>query len=300
MINNELNNCNLCIRKCNINRNSGKVGLCNSTSELVVARASLHFWEEPCISGKNGSGTVFFSNCNLKCVFCQNHIISHSGNGKKITSKRLSEIFLELQNKGANNINLVTPTHFVPQIIESLELAKREGLTLPILYNTNSYDSLGTIKSLKGYIDVYLPDFKYFDDKYAIKYSKAPSYAENALAIIKEMLSQVGPIKFNQHGLVNKGVIIRHLLLPGLLFDSKKVIDTIYNNFQNDVFISLMNQYIPMNSAHNYPEINKPLNPKAYDSIINYALNLGVTNGFIQDDGSNALDYVPSFDNEGV
>lgn len=295
-----LNNCRLCIRKCNINRTIGNVGPCNSSMELRIAKASLHFWEEPCISGENGSGTVFFSNCNLKCVFCQNHVISHDGIGKKINTERLSKIFFELQSKGANNINLVTPTHFVPNIIEAIKLAKSNGLTIPFLYNTNSYDSLETIKSLNGYIDVYLPDFKYYDDKYAVKYSKAPGYAENALTIIKEMISQVGTAKFNQNGIIEKGVIIRHLLLPGLLFDSKKVIDTIYTNFHDDVFISLMNQYIPMHEACNYPEINKPLNPKAYDSLIRYAINLGVKNGFIQDEGSNCLTYVPSFDYEGV
>lgn len=300
MIKDMFNNCRLCIRNCNINRNLGKVGHCNSTKDLIVAKAFLHLWEEPCISGKNGSGTVFFSNCNLKCVFCQNHTISHNGIGKRITTNRLSEIFLELQNKGANNINLVTPTHFVPQIIEAIDLAKENGLNLPILYNTNSYDSIETIKSLKGYIDVYLPDFKYFDDKYAIKYSKAPGYAENALSIIEEMISQVGTVRFNKHGIIEKGVIIRHLLLPGLLFDSKKVIDAIYTNFHDDVFISLMNQYIPMYKACNYPEINKPLNPKAYNSIINYALNLGVKNGFIQEEGTNSPSYVPAFDYEGV
>lgn len=300
MIKDMFNNCRLCIRNCNINRNLGKVGHCNSTKDLIVAKAFLHLWEEPCISGKNGSGTVFFSNCNLKCVFCQNHTISHNGIGKRITTNRLSEIFLELQNKGANNINLVTPTHFVPQIIEAIDLAKENGLNLPILYNTNSYDSIETIKSLKGYIDVYLPDFKYFDDKYAIKYSKASGYAENALSIIEEMISQVGTVRFNKHGIIEKGVIIRHLLLPGLLFDSKKVIDAIYTNFHDDVFISLMNQYIPMYKACDYPEINKPLNPKAYNSIINYALNLGVKNGFIQEEGTNSLSYVPSFDYEGV
>lgn len=300
MIDDQLNNCNLCIRKCNINRNLGEIGVCNSTNEVIVAKAYLHFWEEPCVSGDKGSGTVFFSNCNLKCVFCQNHIISHDGIGKGITTKRLSEIFIELQNKGANNINLVTPTHYVPQIIDAIKLAKNNGLNLPILYNTNSYDSLDTIRALKGLIDVYLPDFKYFDDRYAIEYSKAPGYAENALSIIKEMLSQVGPPKFNQHGIIEKGVIIRHLLLPGLLFDSKKIIDTIYKNFHHDVFISLMNQYIPIHQAHEYSKINKPLNPKTYDSIINYALDIGIKNGFIQEEGTNCLSYVPSFDYEGV
>lgn len=294
-----LEKCNLCNRKCNTNRLRGLLGSCNSGVQVKVARAKLHFWEEPCISGENGSGTVFFSNCNLKCVFCQNHTISQSGNGLEISIDRLAEIFLELQSQGANNINLVTPTHYVPQIIEALKIAKRNGLTIPILYNTNSFDSLETIKMLKGYIDVYLPDFKYFDDKYAIKYSKAPGYSKNALELIKEMLSQVGVPKFKD-GIIQKGVIVRHLLLPGLLFDSKKVIDTLYNNFGDNIYISFMNQYTPLFNAKDYPEINKPINPKTYDSLINYALNLGVTKGFIQDEGTNSENYVPSFNNEGV
>lgn len=294
-----LEKCNLCNRKCNTNRLRGLLGSCNSGVQVKVARAKLHYWEEPCISGENGSGTVFFSNCNLKCVFCQNHTISQSGNGLEISIDRLAEIFLELQSQGANNINLVTPTHYVPQIIEALKIAKRNGLTIPILYNTNSFDSLETIKMLKGYIDVYLPDFKYFDDKYAIKYSKAPGYSKNALELIKEMLSQVGVPKFKD-GIIQKGVIVRHLLLPGLLFDSKKVIDTLYNNFGDNIYISFMNQYTPLFNAKDYPEINKPINPKTYDSLINYALNLGVTKGFIQDEGTNSENYVPSFNNEGV
>lgn len=294
-----LEKCNLCNRKCNTNRLRGLLGSCNSGVQVKVARAKLHYWEEPCISGENGSGTVFFSNCNLKCVFCQNHTISQSGNGLEISIDRLAEIFLELQSQGANNINLVTPTHYVPQIIEALKIAKRNGLTIPILYNTNSFDSLETIKMLKGYIDVYLPDFKYFDDKYAIKYSKAPGYSKNALELIKEMLSQVGGPKFKD-GIIQKGVIVRHLLLPGLLFDSKKVIDTLYNNFGDNIYISFMNQYTPLFNAKDYPEINKPINPKTYDSLINYALNLGVTKGFIQDEGTNSENYVPSFNNEGV
>ena len=294
-----LEKCNLCNRKCNTNRLRGLLGSCNSGVQVKVARAKLHYWEEPCISGENGSGTVFFSNCNLKCVFCQNHTISQSGNGLEISIDRLAEIFLELQSQGANNINLVTPTHYVPQIIEALKIAKRNGLTIPILYNTNSFDSLETIKMLKGYIDVYLPDFKYFDDKYAIKYSKAPGYSKNALELIKELLSQVGVPKFKD-GIIQKGVIVRHLLLPGLLFDSKKVIDTLYNNFGDNIYISFMNQYTPLFNAKDYPEINKPINPKTYDSLINYALNLGVTKGFIQDEGTNSENYVPSFNNEGV
>ena len=295
-----LDNCNLCIRNCNINRNKNIIGVCKTDNIIKIARADLHFWEEPCISGAKGSGTVFFSNCNLKCVFCQNHKISQNGFGKQVTIERLAEIFIELQNKGANNINLVTPTLFVPLIIESIKIAKSKGLILPIVYNTNSTDTLETIKALNGYIDIYLPDFKYFDDKYALAYSKINNYRENALNVIKEMVRQVGAPSFNDNGIIQKGVIVRHLLLPGLLFDSKKVIDLLYNTFHDDIYISLMNQYVPMHNAYKYPKINSKLNPKDYDSIIDYALSIGVKNGFIQGEGANTTDFVPSFKNEGV
>ena len=295
-----LKNCKLCIRGCKVNRYKNKLGFCNASKNLEVSKAQLHFWEEPCISGENGSGTVFFSHCNFKCVFCQNHIISQEGFGKTITIERLSQIFLELQEKGANNVNLVTPTHYVPQIIEALNIAKSKGLILPIIYNTNGYDSLETIQALKGYIDIYLPDYKYFNDKYSLKYSKALGYRKNLKEIIKEMISQVGKPVFDEKGIIKQGVIIRHLMLPGLLFDSKKIIDDIYNSFGNYVYISIMNQYTPMNKVCNYPEINKPLNPKHYDSLIDYALSIGVTQGFIQDSGTSTTSYVPIFNNDGV
>lgn len=317
-----LDECTLCNRNCKVNRNNNQIGYCNASNKVKIARASLHLWEEPPISQGNGSGTVFFSHCNLKCVFCQNYDISQgpknnfnneiSSNtakpdpckapviGVEVSIKRLSEIFLELQEKGANNINLVTPTHYVPQIIEALKIAQKNNLTIPILYNTNGYDSIETIKALDGYVDVYLPDFKYFNNKYAVKYSTANNYAENAIKVINEMVSQVGKPKFDSHGNMIKGVIVRHLMLPGLLFDSKKIIDYLYNKHKDDIYISLMNQYIPMFNAHNYPEINKPLNPKHYDSLINYALELGVKNGFIQDEGTNKSDFIPDFNLEGV
>ena len=292
--------CNLCIRRCNIDRTKGKIGACNSSDKITAARAELHFWEEPPISLETGSGTVFFSNCNLKCVFCQNHEISQEHKGIEITTDRLSEIFLELQDKGANNINLVTPTHYVPKIIEAIKKAKANGLTLPILYNTNGYDSLETIKMLDGFIDVYLPDFKYFDDKYAIKYSNAKSYKDNLIEILKEMFKQVGKNKFDSNGRMIKGIIVRHLMLPGLLFDSKKVIDCIYSTFGDNVYISIMNQYTPMFKALEYKEISKPLNPKMYDSLISYAAELGITNAFIQDTGSSTTDFVPDFNFQGL
>lgn len=297
---NLLKECKLCNRKCGVNRLNNELGICNANNKVKLARAALHQWEEPPISGQLGSGTVFFSHCNLKCIFCQNHEISQEYNGTYISIEKLSKIFLDLQKKGASNINLVTPTHYVPQIIEALELSKAEGLKLPILYNTNGYDSLETIKLLKGYVDVYLPDFKYFNEKYAIKYSKINNYKETVFSLIKEMLNQVGKPKFNNVGLIEKGVIIRHLMLPGLLFDSKKVIDLIYSSFGDNVYISLMNQYTPMYNAEKYPEINKPLNPKHYNSLINYASELGVTNGFIQDEGTSSTCYVPNFNLQGI
>ncbi|OPJ64928.1 radical SAM protein [Clostridium chromiireducens] len=310
-----LDECTLCSRNCKVNRNNSEIGFCRASNKVKIARASLHLWEEPPISQGKGSGTVFFSHCNLKCVFCQNYNISQGiecnldiqppnsnplVTGIEVSIDRLSEIFLELQEKGANNINLVTPTHFVPQIIDSLKIAKKNGLIIPILYNTNSYDSIETIKLLDGYIDVYLPDFKYFNDKYAKKYSNVDNYADNTIQIISEMVSQVGIPKFDSKGNMIKGVIVRHLMLPGLLFDSKKIIDFLYNRYKDDIYISLMNQYIPMFKAHNFPEINRPLNSKHYDSLINYALELGIKNGFIQDEGTNTSDFIPEFNLDGV
>lgn len=295
-----LESCRLCPRNCGANRLQGKRGFCGSTDKIIVARAALHYWEEPCISGDIGSGTVFFSNCTLKCVFCQNYNISQCNYGKEIDIERLSEIFLELQEKGALNINLVTPTHYVAQIIDALHIAKDKGLKIPIIYNSSGYEKVDTIKMLKGYIDVYLPDLKYFDTKYSTKYSKAPNYFDYAKEAIKEMVNQVGEPKFNEDGIIEKGVIIRHLMLPGLLFDSKKIIDYVYNTFGNKVYISIMNQYTPLDNVKGYPEINKHLNPKHYKALIDYALSIGVENGFIQEEGTDKESFIPLFNFEGV
>ena len=295
-----LKKCSLCPRKCYVNRLDGELGFCKASKDVKIAKVSLHTWEEPCISGTLGSGTVFFSNCNLNCVFCQNHNISQLGTGKTVSINRLSEIFLEQQQRGAHNINLVTPTHYVPQIIDALKIAKEKGLNIPILYNSNGYENIDTIKALRGFIDVYLPDLKYCNDKYALKYSKAPNYFNTASAVITEMASQVGEAIFDVNGIIQKGVIIRHLMLPGLLFDSKKVIDYIYTTFKDSVYISLMNQYTPMHEAARYSEINKPLNPKHYDSLIDYCVNLGITKGFIQESGTSSTAFVPDFDLSGV
>lgn len=290
-----LRKCNICPRNCKVNRLLGERGYCNTGVKIKVAKAYLHQWEEPCISGSNGSGTVFFSNCNLKCVFCQNHVISQDGVGQEISIEKLSEIFLNLEKKGAHNINLVTATSYTPQVIEAIDIAKEAGLCIPVVYNTNSYENVDTIKALDGRIDVYLPDLKYYDDKYAIKYSKAPDYFKYATKAIEEMVLQVGKPVFDQDGILKKGVIIRHLMLPGLLFDSKKVIDYIYRTFGDSVYISIMNQYTPMHEANKYEEINRTLKEEYYDRFINYCYDLGIRNAFIQEGGSSSEEFVPDF-----
>ena len=295
-----LESCNLCPRNCGVNRLNGNRGFCGASDKIRVARAALHYWEEPCISGEDGSGTVFFSHCTLKCVFCQNYDISQCEYGKEITTERLAEIFIELQEKGALNINLVTPTHDVVQIIVAIKQSRKHGLNLPIIYNSSGYEKVETIKLLKGYIDVYLPDLKYFNNKYSTKYSKAINYFQFAKEAIDEMVDQAGEVKFDENGIVQKGVIIRHLMLPGLLFDSKKIIDYIYNKYGNKVYISVMNQYTPLENVKDYPEINKRLNSKHYDAMIDYAVSIGVENGFIQEEGTDKESFIPLFNYEGV
>jgi len=295
-----LKNCTLCCRNCETNRVIGDLGFCESSANVKVARVSLHHWEEPCISGTKGSGTVFFSNCNLKCVFCQNYAISNNGVGKEISIYRLGDIFLEQQERGAHNINLVTPTQFVPQIIEALTIAKANGLKIPIVYNTNSYETVETIRSLEGLIDIYIPDLKYFKNEYAIKYSNAPDYFEKASIAIEEMFSQIGEAKFDKYGMMKKGIIVRHLMLPGLLFDSKKIIDYLFNTFYDSIYLSIMNQYTPTYNSLKYPEINKPINQKHYEALIQYCLSIGIKNAFIQEQGTVSESFIPKFDYRGV
>ncbi|WP_061996376.1 radical SAM protein [Clostridium sp. ATCC 25772] len=297
---NILRSCSLCPRNCGVDRTGGEIGFCSASDKIKVSKVSKHFWEEPCISGENGSGTVFFSNCNLKCVFCQNYKISTEGFGKEISIERLSSIFLEQQSRNVNNINLVTPTHYIPQIIEAIKLAKSKGLILPIVYNSNGYEDVNAIKMLNGYIDVYLPDLKYFSDKYAVKYSKAPHYFTVATNVIDEMFAQVGEPVFNENGLIKKGVIIRHLMLPGLLFDSKKIVDYVYKKYNDKVFLSLMNQYTPFYNCSEYEELTKPLNPKHYESLIDYCVDLGYKNAFIQEEGTCKESFIPDFNLDGV
>lgn len=296
---NELLCCKICPRHCSVNRYEGS-GYCRSGFQVNVAKAYLHKWEEPCVSGKNGSGTVFFSNCNLNCVFCQNYKISQDGVGKSVSIDRLVEIFIELQEKGANNINLVTPTQWIPQIREAIIRAKENGLKIPFLYNSNAYENVEALKTLEGLIDIYLPDLKYYDDKYAVKYSNAPEYFKYASSAILEMLRQVGAPQFDEEGIIKKGLMIRHLMLPGLLFDSKKIVDWVISNLPKEVYFNIMCQYVPMNKACDYPEINKKINKKHYDALVDYALEHGIVNGFIQEFDSAVDDFVPDFDFSGI
>lgn len=295
--------CTLCPRNCTVNRADGEKGVCGQTNELKVARAALHYWEEPCISGKEGSGTVFFSGCSLHCVFCQNEQIANGTVGKIITIERLSEIFLELQEQGANNINLVTPGHFIPQIREALILSKKQGLQIPIVYNTGSYEAIGALKSLDGLIDIYLPDFKYMDPVLSKKYSHASDYAMVAKENIKEMVRQTGAPVFDEageDGLLKRGTVVRHLTLPGCMQDSKAVIRYLYETYGNRIYISIMNQFTPLNNVAAYPELNRKITEEEYEELVDYAIELGVEQGFIQEGETAEESFIPDFDCAGV
>lgn len=290
-----LSSCRLCPRACGVDRTAGKTGFCGADSKIKIARAALHFWEEPPISGTAGSGAVFFSHCTMKCVFCQNYGISTQNHGYEVTPGELADIFLDLQSQGALNINLVTPTHYAPQIITALDAAKARGFALPVVYNSGGYESVEAIKLLKGYVDIYLPDFKYYSDKYSVRYSNAPGYFAAASAALAEMYAQVGKPRLDENGIMRRGVIVRHMLLPGLLFDSKKVIDYLYRTYGNDIYISIMNQYTPMPQVSAYPEINKRVPQKYYDTLVNYAYDLGVRRAFTQSGEAVGESFIPDF-----
>lgn len=295
-----MSDCTLCPRNCHADRLSGNIGYCGQTAEIRAARAALHMWEEPCISAEDGSGTVFFSGCSVRCVFCQNHDIAVGQHGKIITGERLSGIYLELQEKGANNINLVTPTHYVPQIIESIENARKMGLTLPIVYNTSGYEKAETLRMLDGIVDVYLPDFKYMSAALAEKYSNAPDYADCAKSALAEMVRQVGKPVFDGRGVIQKGVIVRHLILPNCTEDSKRVVKYLYETYGDDIFISIMNQFTPLDHIADYPELQRKITQAEYDEVVDYAVDLGVENGFIQEGETADESFIPSFDYEGI
>ena len=291
--------CNLCPRKCNTDR-SRKVGYCKMTDKLKISRAALHFWEEPCISAENGSGTVFFSGCNMGCVYCQNKDVSHGGFGKEITASRLAEIFIELQNKNAHNINLVTPTHYTPQIVTAVAVARENGLHIPVVYNTSGYETEENIKSLKDTVDVFLPDFKYITSEIAQKYSAAKDYPEKAMAAIAQMVKQTGPCIFDDDGVIIKGTVVRVLVLPGYAKEAEKIIEYLYNTYNDDIFISIMSQYTPCTDLENYPEINRKLTVEEYDGVVDFAVALGVENGFIQEGEAASESFIPPFNLEGV
>ena len=287
--------CTLCPHKCKIDRNIN-IGRCKAGNKIEIGGVSLHKFEEPCISGKNGSGTVFFSKCNLNCVFCQNYEISNLGNGRKIEIEELSKILLKQQENGAENINLVSPTIYADKIIEAIEIAKQKGLKLPIIYNTNGYENIETLKKLEGYIDVYLPDLKYYDEELALKYSNIKDYFNTATEAIKEMYRQVGYPIFNENGMITKGVIIRHLVLPNNIENSKKVLKWIYDNLDRRIYVSVMTQYFPTYKAKEFKEINRKLSKSEYNEIEKYIYELGIENGYMQDfSEENEEQYVPKW-----
>lgn len=297
--------CQLCPRACKVNREDGKTGVCGVTSTLKVARAALHYWEESCISGTKGSGTVFFSGCSMHCVFCQNQEIAQGLVGKEISKERLVEIFLALQQQGANNINLVTPGQYVPHIVWAVKKAKKQGLQIPIVYNTSAYETVDTLKQLEGIVDVYLPDFKYWSPEIAMNYSNAPDYPEVAKAAIAEMVRQQPVAEFvydEQQGvdLMQKGVIVRQLLLPGQLLDAKKIVRYLHETYENQIYISLMSQYTPLAHVEKYPELCRKVDRKTYDKYVDYAIAIGVENGYIQEEDVAEESFIPSFDGEGV
>ena len=297
-----MSNCNLCPRQCGADRENGKSGICGvSGKNILAARAALHFWEEPCISGERGSGTVFFSGCPLRCVYCQNYQIASTEVGMEISEERLKEIFLELQEKDAHNINLVTPTHYTPEIIRAIRNAKEQGLRLPIVYNCSGYEKVETLKMLKGIVNVYLTDFKYMEREAAVRYSKAPDYPEIARAALKEMMNQTGEAKFDENGIMQSGVIVRHLLLPGHVRNARAVVKYVYETYGDQLHLSLMNQYTPLPQVKKeFPELDRRVTEREYQRLISYALEIGVENAFIQDGNTAKESFIPMFDYEGI
>lgn len=297
---NKYENCLLCPRKCGINRSTGQTGVCGVSSEIKVARAALHYWEEPCISGKRGSGAVFFSGCSLHCVFCQNREISDGKAGKVISKERLSDIFMELADKGANNINLVTPGQYIPDIVWAVNDAKSRGMKLPIIYNTSGYENVTELKLLEGIVDVYLPNFKYMDSTLSARYSRAKDYPSVAKQALSEMVRQQPDVVIDDAtGLIQKGVIVRQLLLPGHVNDAKAVLKYLYDTYHDHVYISMMSQFTPI-ALKDYPEINRTVTRREYERLVDYALEIGITNAFIQEGDVAKDSFIPAFDCEGV
>ncbi len=301
-LDNFMKDCVLCPRMCHANRTAGRTGYCGQTDQIMAARAALHFWEEPCISGTQGSGTVFFSGCNLRCVFCQNHNIALGEVGQAVSTERLAQIFLELQEKGAHNINLVTPTHFIPQIATALAAAKHQGLILPIVYNTGSYENIDSLRLLDGLVDIYLPDLKYYSPDLSLRFSHAADYFEKATVAIAEMYRQVGEPVFDKDalGLLKRGMIVRHLLLPGQTKDSKKILRYLYETYGDTIYISIMNQYTPLPHVAHIPELNRQVIAQEYERVLTFATRLGIQNGFYQEGDTAKESFIPLFDGEGL
>ncbi len=291
--------CELCPRNCHINRDHGP-GLCGVDYQLKVALAGLHYWEEPCISGNEGSGAVFFSGCPLHCLFCQNEEISWGRRGKNITVNRLADIFLELQEKGANNINLVTGSHYIFSIAKALKLAKEEGLSIPVVYNTSGYEKVESLRLLEGLVDVYLPDFKYMEPLLAKNFSKASDYPEVTKKAFDEMVRQCPKTTFDARGIITRGLIARILLLPGHVTDAKNIVTYLYNRYGDNIYISLMSQYTPMRAFDDYPELSRRVTKREYDSFVDYAIELGITNAFVQERRVAKESFIPDFNGQGL
>ena len=292
--------CRVCPRNCSVDRLSDQKGFCRAGAEIILARAALHMWEEPCISGKEGSGAIFFSGCSLGCKFCQNRQISRGQTGKKVTSDRLADIFLELQQQKANNINLVTAGHFLPQVAEAIEKSRNRGLQIPVVYNSSGYEKSEMLKLLEGLVDIYLPDFKYMDPELAEKYSYARDYPEVAREALKEMVRQTGTPEFDRQGIMKKGVIVRHLLLPGHVKDSRRVLEYLLSTYGKEIYISLMNQYTPMPAMKDDPRLSRKVTDREYQRLIDYGIQLGLENGFIQEGETAKESFIPEFNGEGI
>ncbi|MBO4988173.1 MAG: 4Fe-4S cluster-binding domain-containing protein [Lachnospiraceae bacterium] len=289
--------CNICPRGCNVDRSGGKIGYCGESTQIRVARTSLHQWEEPCITGEHGSGTVFFSGCSLKCIFCQNHNIADSSVGQAFTIEQLADAFLRLQEKKASNINLVTAGHFVKQLVPAIMLAKENGLIIPIVYNSSAYETAEALQMLDGLIDVYLPDCKFYSAEVSQNYAKAADYFKVAAGAIEEMVRQVGVPVFDEvTGNMIKGVIVRHLVLPGHTKDSMEILKYLYDTYKNQIYVSIMNQYTPVIQQDEYPNLNRMVTGREYRKVVDYALSLGMENAFIQEGHTAQESFIPKFD----
>ncbi|MBQ3181775.1 MAG: radical SAM protein [Clostridia bacterium] len=296
----DLSRCILCPRECKAERTNENSGICGASDKIRIARASLHAWEEPCLSGRNGSGTVFFTGCNLGCVFCQNSEISHKNKGYEVSKERLCEIFFELKEKGAHNINLVTAVHYLPMVLDAVKSAKQQKINIPFVYNSSGYEKAESLAFADGLIDIYLPDFKYLDRERSKRYSKAADYPEVATSAIDEMVRQRPKCVFDEAGILQSGVIIRHLLLPDGLLESKKIIKYLYEKYADNIFISIMSQYTPFGELKDFPELKNKVRSADYEKLVDYAIKIGVTNAFIQDGSAAEESFIPDFSGQGV